>query len=431
MMSRAKIGVLLTVFSGAAACGSQIVEFKSDGGPDKGMDASFDATSEADTDSHADQEADGRSDASGDGALDQETDAGPDATTDAAGDAGSDARTDAAGDAGGDASTDAAGDGAADAQIERAPVIISTTPTNGALGVSVNERPSATFDQPMNPASITALTFTLMQGATPISGVVTYDPTTNTATFTPDSPLSLNLVYTATVTSGVSSLGGRSLPTNDGWTFTTAACSQAPVALGSAANFVVLAGSTVTNTGATMLTGDMGVGPGTAITGFPPGTIVGTEHAGDAVSAQGIADLTTAYLDAAGRVLCPVSVSGDIGGQTLAPGLYTSTSGLAVTTANLTLDGQGDGNAVFIFQTASTLTTASGRQVILINGAQSANVFWQVGSSATLATTSVFQGTIMAHQAITLDTGATLNGRALAEIAGVALDTNTIVKPTP
>jgi hypothetical protein len=427
MMSRSKIGVLLAVLS-AAACGSQIVEFRADGGNDDGLDAGFDATSEAATDSSADQGMDGRSEASGDGALDQRMDAGPDVTS---GDAGSDARVDAAGDAASDAGTDAAGDGGADSGTERAPVILSTTPVNGATGVSVNERPTATFDQAMNPASITTLTFTLMQGATPISGVVTFDGATNTATFAPNSPLGLNLLYTATITSGVSSQGGRTLPTNDGWTFTTGACSLAPVVLGSAANFVVLAGSTVTSTGPTALTGDMGVSPGTAITGFPPGTIVGTQHAGDPSSAQGIADLGTAYLDAAGRTLCPVSVAGNIGGQTLAPGLYNSTSTLAISSGDLTLDAQGDGNAVFIFQIASTLTTTSGRQVVLINGAKSANVFWQVGSSATLGTTSAFQGTIMADQAITLSTGATLNGRALAHIAAVALDSNTIVKPAP
>ncbi len=203
------------------------------------------------------------------------------------------------------------------------------------------------------------------------------------------------------------------------------------MALGAAGNFAVLAGSTVTNTGATSVTGDLGVSPGTAVTGFPPGTIVGTRHAGDPTAAQAIADLTTAYNDAAGRTLCPVTVAGNLGGQTLTPGLYKSTSSLAISSGDLTLDAQGDANAVFIFQMASTLTTTAGRQVILSGGAKSANVFWQVGTSATLGTTSVFQGTILADQSITLNTGATLNGRALARIAAVTLDSNTIVKPAP
>jgi hypothetical protein len=219
--------------------------------------------------------------------------------------------------------------------------------------------------------------------------------------------------------------------TDAGNTADSAACHQASVALGGAGNFVVLAGSTVTNTGPTSLTGDLGVSPGTAVSGFPPGTIVGAQHAGDPAAAQGVADLTTAYNDAAGRTLCPVAVAGNLGGHTLTPGLYKSTSSLEISSGDLTLDAQGDANAVFIFQMASTLTTTSGRQVILSGSAKSTNVFWQVGTSATLGSTSAFQGTLMADQAITLSTGATLNGRALARIAAVTLDSNTIVKPAP
>ena len=196
-------------------------------------------------------------------------------------------------------------------------------------------------------------------------------------------------------------------------------------------NFAVLAGSTVTSIGQTSVTGDLGVSSGTAITGFPPGKLIGAKHAGDPTAAQGIADLTTAYNDAAGRTLCPVTVAGNLGGQTLVPGLYKSTSSLAISAGDLTLDAKGDEDAVFIFQMASTLTTTAGRQVILTGGAKSANIFWQVGTSATFGTTSSFQGTVMADQAITLNTGATLNGRALARIGAVALDSNPIVKPAP
>ena len=207
------------------------------------------------------------------------------------------------------------------------------------------------------------------------------------------------------------------------------AASQAPVSLGAAANFAVLAGSTVTSTGLSQVTGDVGVSPGTAVTGFPPATVNGAIHAGDPTAAQAIADLTTAFNDAAGRTVGPVTVAGNLGGQTLAPGLYKSTSSLAISSGDLTLDAQGDANAVFIFQMASTLTTTTGRQVILAGGAQASNIFWQVGSSATLGTNSVFKGTIMADQSISLTTGATLDGRALARIAAVTLQSNVVTKP--
>jgi len=207
-----------------------------------------------------------------------------------------------------------------------------------------------------------------------------------------------------------------------------AACRLTPVALGSAGDLAVLAGSTVTSTGATSVTGDLGVSPGTAVTGFPPGVLVGA-RAGDPAAALAMGDLTTAYNNAAGRTLCPISVAGNLGGRTLAPGLYKSTSSLEITSGDLTLDAHGDSTGVFIFQMASTLTTTSGRQIILSGGAQATNVYWQVGSSATLGTGSTFQGTIMADQAITLGTGATLNGRALARIAGVSLDASTILMP--
>src|ERR1051326_3186815 len=180
-----------------------------------------------------------------------------------------------------------------------------------------------------------------------------------------------------------------------------ATAAQAPVPLGSASAFAVLAGSTVTSTGGTMLNGDLGLSPGTAVTGFPPGIVNGTTHLGDPTAAQAQLDLTSAYNDAAGRTVGAITVAGNLGGQTLTPGLYKSTSTLEISSGDLTLDAQGDANAVFIFQIASTLTTTSGRQVILINGAKAANVFWQVGSSATLGTLSVFKGNILASASIT------------------------------
>jgi hypothetical protein len=141
--------------------------------------------------------------------------------------------------------------------------------------------------------------------------------------------------------------------------------------------------------------------------------------------------LTTAYNDAAGRTASAITVAGNLGGQTLTPGLYNSTSSLEIFSGELTLDAQGDPNAVFIFQMGSTLTTIVSRQVMLSGGAKAANIFWQVGSSATLGTGSVFKGNILASASITATTGATVEGRLLARTAAVTLDSNTITIPAP
>jgi hypothetical protein len=310
------------------------------------------------------------------------------------------------------------------------PTVASTFPSDGDVEISINNQQSATFSTTMNGATIlTPGTFILMDGLTPVSGTVSYNGGTNTATFIPDAPLGLNITYTATITTAAENAGGTPLATDFSWSFTTAACSQEPIVLGVAGDFAVLAGATVTNTGATSVTGDLGVSPGSSVTGFPPGILVGTLHVTDGTAAAGVFDLTVAYNDAAGRTLCPVSVAGNIGGQTLAPGLYKSTGSLEVSSGNLTLDAQGDENAIFIFQIASTFDMSSGLQMTLIGNAKASNIFWQVGSSATFNTNCHAEGTFMADQSISFSTGATLNGRALARIAAVNLDGNTIVKP--
>ena len=204
---------------------------------------------------------------------------------------------------------------------------------------------------------------------------------------------------------------------------------QSPVPLGSTSTFAILAASTVTNTGASVVNGDIGVSPGTTVTGFPPGTLNGTFHLGDPAAAQAQLDLTAAYDDAAGRTTGAVAVVGNLGGQTLTPGLYNSTSSLEISSGDLTLDAQGDPSGVFIFQMASTLITTTGRQVILAGGAQATNVYWQVGSSATLGTSSVFKGNILALASITAATGAGVDGRLLARTGGVSLDGNVVTVP--
>jgi len=208
-----------------------------------------------------------------------------------------------------------------------------------------------------------------------------------------------------------------------------ATAGQAPVPPGSAARFAVLAATTVTSSGATTVNGHLGVSPGTAVTGSLK--VSGMIHAGGRTAAGAQNDLTTAYKDAAGRTVDAITVAGNLGGLTLTPGLYKSTSSLEISSGDLTLDAKGDTNAVFIFQTASTLTTTIGRHVILSGGAKAANIYWQVGSSATLGTVSVFKGNILALTSITLQNGATVEGRLLARTAAVTLDTNTITLPAP
>jgi hypothetical protein len=209
----------------------------------------------------------------------------------------------------------------------------------------------------------------------------------------------------------------------------SAVAATAAVNLGTAANFAVLAGSTITNTGPTVVSGDIGLSPGTAITGFPPGSqSTGTTDVANGVALGAENDLITASTDAAGRSPF-VTVSGDLGGTTLVSGVYRSTSSMGLT-GTVTLNGAGNPDSVFIFEAGSTLTTASTSTVLLENGAQACNVFWQVGSSATLGTTTNFAGSIIATTSITLNTGATVNGRVLAIGGAVTLDDNTITAPT-
>ncbi len=272
-------------------------------------------------------------------------------------------------------------------------------------------------------------------GTVPIPG----GPPTVGASAMPSTPASPGVTATptmapppgATPTPTLPPILPTAIPTMPPTAIPSSTPNPAFVQLGSASNFAILAGSTVTSTGPSTVTGDVGIYPGNAITGFPPATLNGTLHLGDPVAQKAEQDLTTGFNDAVARANSPITVSGDLGGQTLAPGLYKSTSSLAVGSSDLTLDARGDANAVFIFQMASTLTVTTGRQVLLTNGAKAANVFWSVGSSATLGTFSSFVGNLLVSQSITMQTSAKLSGRALTQVGAVTLDSDTLVKPIP
>lgn len=212
---------------------------------------------------------------------------------------------------------------------------------------------------------------------------------------------------------------------------TAHAAGPATVGLGTAEPFAVLAGTpAVTNTGPTTITGDLGIHPAAAVTGFPPGTVSGTVHAADAVALQAKSDLVIAYDDAAGRTPVTVVAGGILGGQTLVAGVYNAGGVTLDLTGTLTLDGQDDPNSVWIFQATSDLITASSSTVRFINGGQSCNVFWQVTSSATLGSGSTFVGTILALTSITMNDGVTVDGRALARNGDVTLINDTITRST-
>ena len=288
---------------------------------------------------------------------------------------------------------------------------IAVTPANPsiAIGLTVQFTATGTYTDGTSQDITTSVNWT--------SG------TTGVATIINASGLATAVaVGTSVITATSGGISGTALAA------TALASNPALVDLGSAGAFAVLAGSTVNNTGGTFVTGDVGVSPGTAM-GLLPAQVSGTIHVADPAAVQAKLDLTAAFNDAAGRSVNAITVSGNIGGQTLAPGLYKSASTLEISSGNLTLDAQGDANAVWIFQIGTTLTTTSDRQVILARGAQAGNIFWQVGTSATLGTGTVFKGNILAQASITVNTNATLDGRALAQDAAVTLDTNTITKP--
>ncbi len=352
-----------------------------------------------------------------------------------------------------------------------APVVSSTAPLDNATGVAINSNVRATFSEVMDAATISTATFGLKQGTTVIPGTVTYIG--NTATFNPLSDLTANLVYTATVTTGVEDMAGNALASAKIWSFTAGAIAAGPppVDLLTAGDFVILANTAVTYNGTAAVpavTGDVGISPAfsASITGFSgyavdistndfataaeiviPGKIYAPDFTGGALNSNGLTpakmtaaqnDMVTAYNDAAGRTPGVGATNLNLGAGTLTaltpplvPGTYTWDAGTPGGNVNITGDITLTGNAtdVWIFQISGALTQASATNIILGGTAQAKNIFWQVAGGITINTTAHMEGVLMSATAITMNAGATANSRLLAQSA-VTLG-GTVTQPAP
>jgi hypothetical protein len=330
--------------------------------------------------------------------------------------------------------------------VNAAPTVLSTIPASSATNIQRNPSITATFSETMTGSTLNGTTFTLTNGVTTVPATVTYVGTT--ATLNPTSPLPANTLFTATVSTGAKDAAGKPMAAAKVWSFTTVATSvtgPAPVDLGTAATYVILAKSAISTTGATSVVGDIGLSPAAAsfITGFalsaPPTTfttsalVTGSIYASDynpstpALLTAAVLDMQTAYTDAAGRLLPDFTElgAGNINGLTLSPGLYKWGTGVAIPIA-VTLTG--GVNDVFIFQIAQNLTVGNGAIITLTGGVQAKNVFWQVAGQVTLGTTSNFKGIILSKTLIALNTGTIMTGRALAQTA-VTLNATALTHP--
>lgn len=324
------------------------------------------------------------------------------------------------------------------------PMVQATSPLNNATGVALNQPLSVTFSEAMNPLTITTSSLTLKQGANVIAGTVSY--TDKTAKFTPTALLTAGLVYTASITTAAKDVAGNALAANTTWNFTTSnnAATLAFVNLGEAGNYVILAKTAINNSSTSAITGDIALSPaatsyitGLALTDFTgyatSAQITGKAFAADMASptpvnlTTAVENMITAYNDAAGRPSPDFLElgTGNIGGKTLTPGLYKWT-----TTVTMPSDVviSGGANDVWIFQISGDLSMSSAVNITLTGGAQAKNIFWQIAGQATLGTTSHFEGIILSKTGITFQTGASINGRALAQTA-VILDSNAVTKP--
>jgi len=325
------------------------------------------------------------------------------------------------------------------------PTVTATSPTNTATGVAINQTINATFSKAMDPLTISTAYFTVTgPGSTVVTGTVLYAVASKTATFTPNSLLATNTTYTNTITTGATDLAGNALASSTNWSFTTGASTDTnlitnplSINLGRASTFAIMA-TAATSGGGDNITGDVGLYPGSS-QGIPPSEISGTIHVDDQAIIDAQADLLAAYNDAVSRSVNAQTLEGNLGGLTKYPGLYvnSSSTGISGSGANaiLTLDAQGDPNAVFIFKMGSTLTTGPGTSIVLSGGALAKNVYWQVGSSATLDTTTIFKGNILAAVTITVNNGAAVEGRLFAGSGGgagsVTVQSSTITVPAP
>jgi hypothetical protein len=334
--------------------------------------------------------------------------------------------------------------------------VTATNPANSDVAVAINKTIGVTFDDVLNPATV-AGSFTLAgPGTTSVAGVVSV--LGSGATFDPDVDLAPSTTFTATISTAVRAVSGDALADAYVWTFTTGTeaaqlVPQLAVPLGSAAPFAVLASAAITNIPSSLITGHVGLTPdaGSGISGFSlPATcpeVVGLMYAVDA-SGPACAlidpvlldnakiDAGIAFVDATASVRgTPQAISGDLNGLTLYPGLYESGSSIELSPGGfLYLDAQGDSSAVFIIRSATSITTSATSEVVLTKGARATNVYWTAGSSATLGTNSIMKGSLLAGTAISLLTGANLEGRALNQgpsAAAITLDSSTITVPSP
>ena len=340
------------------------------------------------------------------------------------------------------------------------PSVTLVNPADASSAICINKTVNATFSEPMDPLSLTSATLSLAPSSslgTPVPALITYDALTQIASINPSANLTASTAYTATVlsgTTGAKDLAGNAMLSDKIWVFTTGTgeC-QSPVALGSASNFAILASAAITNNPTSLITGDVGLTPDTGanITGFSAplscpevvGRIYAVDSTGPACAlvdavllSNAKTDALAAYTDATNAVRgTPTAISTNLAGLTFYPGLYESLTTLDLSAGGiLTLDAQGDPNAVFVIRSATAITTLSTSQVVLSGGAKASNVFWSAGSAITLGVNSVMKGNLLASTAITLETGAQLDGRALnqgAAAAAITCDACTITLPSP